>query len=59
MTYCNFSCGAFTREDWMDMAVSQQKVFISHQTTPMDVLDPRVAPNLFRVTFKAKNHVLG
>jgi hypothetical protein len=54
MAYCNFYCGAFTREDRMNMAVSQQKVFISHQATTMDVWDSSVAPSIFQGSLSKK-----
>lgn len=46
----NLCCGAFTREDWMDMDFSHQSVCISHPATTMDIQDASVSPSIFRVT---------
>lgn len=41
-----FYCGAVTREDFSDMGLSQEKIFISQLATALGVQDPSVAPHL-------------
>lgn len=38
-------CRASTREDCLDIALSQQKAFISQLVTTLAALDPSVAPS--------------